>query len=96
MLSFEFTLTTSARMLIDFNAFVGMRYWNIQISNADGPDLEFFWGDPAIGARTAFLVPSGLLDAKDNYPLVGKLFGRVRTPVNPIGPGTATITVTFW
>ena len=85
MISKEFTLTTDFTALIDFSK-LRVLYFGIEIQNFDGAALEFKLrqdGDVVIR------VPNQSTTSRENFPLVGTLYGRTLS-------GTANISIDIW
>jgi hypothetical protein len=85
MSSREFTLTENFQPLIDFSK-LRVLHFHIEIQNFNGEALEFTLRD---GGDVVIRVPNKSVTTRENFPLVGTLYGRTVL-------GVANITIDIW
>lgn len=85
MQSLEFTLNNNYQALIDFSK-MRVLHFNIEIQNFEGEALEFTLRN---GGDVVIRVPNKSVTTRENFPLVGTLYGRTIS-------GTTNISIDIW
>jgi hypothetical protein len=85
MSSHEFALTENFQPLIEFWK-LRVLHFHIEIQNFEGEALEFTLRN---GGDVVIRVPNKSTTTRENFPLVGTLYGRTIS-------GTANISIDIW